>query len=128
MNEDMNEELAADNFIDGMVAEYSEAIEILANRSMDYRRFAVEMAKYSPSLFVKIASQIGTSSRAGDDEVLPPNDSRLDDAIISLMSRHQKVEAIRLHRTMTGQGLKESKDHCEALLEQHERQKRGCFS
>ena len=127
MNEDMNEELAADNFIDGMVAESSEAIEILANRSMDYRRFAVEIAKSSPALFVKIANQIGTSSRAGDDEVLP-DDSRLDDAIISLMIRHQKVEAIRLHRTMTGQGLKESRVYCEALLEQHERQKRGCFS
>lgn len=122
----MNEELAADNFIDRMVAEYSEAIEILANRSMDYRRFAVEMAKYSPSLFVKIASQIGTSSRADNDEGL--SDSRLDDAIVSLMSRNQKVEAIRLRRTMTGQGLKESKDYCEALLERHERQKGGCFS
>ena len=122
----MNEELAADNFIDGMVAEYSEAIEILANRSMDYRRFAVEIAKSSPALFVKVASQIGTSNRADDGE--GPFDQRLDDAIVSLMDRHQKVEAIRLHRTMTGQGLKESKDYCEALFEQHERQKGGCFS
>jgi ribosomal protein L7/L12 len=44
-----------------------------------------------------------------------PNDSP-NDAVVELLMRGKKIEAIKLHRELTGLGLRESKDEVEAVL------------
>ncbi len=43
----------------------------------------------------------------------------LDDEVLSLLRRGQKIGAIKLYREQTGAGLKEAKDAVEALARQH---------
>jgi len=44
-------------------------------------------------------------------------DRNLEDEVVSLLEREQKIEAIKLYRERTGVGLKEAKDAVEALAE-----------
>jgi ribosomal protein L7/L12 len=46
-------------------------------------------------------------------EVMPP--AQLDQALLLLVREGRKIEAIKLHREQTGLGLRESKDHIDAL-------------
>jgi ribosomal protein L7/L12 len=41
----------------------------------------------------------------------------LDICISALVRRGRKIDAIKLHRTYTGMGLKESKEYCERIQE-----------
>jgi ribosomal protein L7/L12 len=46
-------------------------------------------------------------------EVMPP--AQVDEALQALVREGRKIEAIKLHREHTGLGLRESKDHIDAL-------------
>lgn len=87
---------------------YAEAIEIIANQNADFRKIAVNLAKTFPEAF--LALHHGVVEQGAEQ-------GKLDRDIYDLYAAGNKVAAIKLHRTETGIGLKESKDYCDALFE-----------
>jgi ribosomal protein L7/L12 len=114
----MAKEEAVDDFIGQITSQYSEAIDLLTGKPINYERFAVEVAKSSPSLFVKIAKSIQFEDEAPiarKRDLYEQENERINRYLVDLMRSNKKVEAIKAYRSMTGTGLKEAKDYCDAL-------------
>jgi len=84
---------------------YGMAIDVLLDGEVDYRRMCITLAKELPELFLDVyaASRKSETTNAHRDKIL------------ELMRASKKVEAIKLHRTVTGLGLKDAKDAVEAI-------------
>jgi hypothetical protein len=84
---------------------YQQVIQLLigGQESIDYKGICMTLAKSAPTVFMALhrSSVVKTNG--------------LDTQLWDLMERGEKVQAIKLHRTETGMGLKESKDYCDAL-------------
>lgn len=130
----MGEVEAVGDFIGQITSQYCEAIDLLTGKPINYERFAIEIAKSSPGLFVKVAKLIQLEETpATQARVSCEQDERIDRYIVSLMRENKKVEAIKAYRSMFGVGLKEAKDYCDAKLiqyerDQYEREKNGVAS
>lgn len=81
---------------------YTKAIDLLMSGKLDFRSIAINLAKSNPELFVQIARD-GIHSEEWHCDV------------IDLIKQDKNVEAIKLTRTHTGYGLKDSKDVIDVL-------------
>lgn len=112
----MNDEATGEDFITRLTNEYGDAIRILMAEDIDHRQFAIEVAVAAPGLFLKVAKSLPTkaaghkSSRYEDAE-----QTKIDKYLTSLVKAGNKIEAIKVYRTMTGLGLKEAKDYVDQL-------------
>lgn len=86
---------------------YCRVIDLIDAGTINYRAVSMALAKVRPDVFLVIHDAVDGNS-ATEQEVM-------DRELLDMMDRGQKVEAIKLHRSATGFGLKESKDYCDAL-------------
>ena len=82
---------------------YSQAIQVLVNDKTEYRALAFEIAKANPKAVVKAAERLEVGFGWQRE-------------CASLMASDLKIAAIKRCRELTGMGLKEAKDACEALV------------
>lgn len=101
---------------------YAEAIDILMSDNVDYKEIAVALAKACPEVFVGIAN--GKRVTVKVDDAAYENFKR---EILTLIGAGEKIAAIKHCRTLTGYGLKEAKDYCDALDNGDEVVTPACF-
>ena len=112
----MNDEMAGEDFITRLSDEYGDAIRVLMAEEIDYRQFAIEVAVTAPGLFLKVAKSLPTKAAGHKfSQVEDAEQSKIDKYLISLVKAGKTIEAIKVYRTMTGLGLKESKDYVDQL-------------
>jgi ribosomal protein L7/L12 len=80
---------------------YSQAIQVLADSNTDFRAIAYEIAKANPKALAQAAERIKGVDWASQ--------------CIPLMRAGQKIEAIKLCRSLTGMSLIEAKNAVEAI-------------
>lgn len=92
---------------------YCRIIDMIEGNTVDYRGVGLALAKARPDIFVAIHDEIN-----GDTTVDGVNKEKaaMNAAIRSMYSAGDKVAAIKHCRTVTGWGLKEAKDYCDALF------------
>jgi ribosomal protein L7/L12 len=86
---------------------YCRVIDLIDAGTINHRAVSMALAKMRPDVFLTIHDAV---DGAGASEEL-----QLDHELLDIMARGNLVEAIKHHRTVTGMGLKESKDYCDAL-------------
>ncbi|CAB4192179.1 hypothetical protein UFOVP1244_6 [uncultured Caudovirales phage] len=85
---------------------YKSAIELLAKCDLDYRQIVYRIAWSNPKVLVN----------AIEGSIPPIRESRkLEDEVVSLLQIGKKINAVKLWRDHTGDGLKESKDAVESI-------------
>lgn len=77
---------------------YVRVIDILADPDCDHRKILIEVAKHYPAIIVEVVDH--ALSWQGE--------------VDRFLRRGEKISAIKLWRTETGDGLRESKDAVEA--------------
>lgn len=80
---------------------YKQAIEAVSSENVDWRQVAIEVAKMQPATFNEAVKR--TKPWIGECKALRDGPDT------------SKVDAIKLWRSMTGDGLKEAKEAVEAL-------------
>lgn len=84
-----------------MNSDYIKVIELLLNGSVNLRDVAVTLAKSDPALFLRLA---GVKEEAS-----------WHSTVMQLILNNERVNAIKIVREMTGLGLKNAKDVCDAV-------------
>jgi ribosomal protein L7/L12 len=89
-------------------------------RELDWKAVALEMAKVQPKLFVACAKRV-SPSHVLDDRVKNLAIGEVEKQVVYCVLHGggypaAKIKAIKLHRELTGAGLKESKDFIEELF------------
>lgn len=91
-----------------MKVSYKAAIEILTSTPpIDYRAVCIELAKENPEEFVKACGRLPVETNASVD---------IEAHVRAAYLRYNGnlLEAVRMHRALTGSSLKEAKDWCDA--------------
>jgi len=83
---------------------YAQAIQVLANSQADFKALIHEIAKVNPKAVASAAERLA-----------PKAETPWQVKALQFMRDDSKIEAIKYCRTMTGMGLKEAKEACEAL-------------
>ena len=83
---------------------YAEAIASLESQNLDFRRIVFEIAKRNPKALVDALKRIN-----------PVVEPKWVQECRDLIKADQFIAAIKHYRTMSGAGLKEAKDACDAL-------------
>lgn len=84
------------------VNSYIEAIELLINSDVDYKKVCVALAKQYPDIFVNLAKPVPVASWAM--------------AVVEHLENSRYVNAIKQVRETNGNSLKEAKDIVDNLL------------
>lgn len=84
---------------------YCMAVDILSN-TVDWKKVCLQIAKDSPSLFVRSFEKVNMSCK-----------DKNDDFLIELIRSGQFISAVKERRNQAGEGLKDAKDYCDALCE-----------
>jgi len=79
---------------------YAEAIDIITKDGTDFRALVLEIAKRRPKVVVDAANR----------------PSSMEQEILAIAQSGRKLDAIKLWRQRTGDGLKEAKDAVDALM------------
>ena len=82
---------------------YAQTIDIITSNTLEYKKIVQEIAKTSPSVFVKAFQKVY------------PNIERDDLEYIELLKQGLKIQAIKLRREKTGEGLREAKSYIDQL-------------
>lgn len=86
---------------------YCRVIDLIDAGTINHRAVSMALAKMRPDVFLTIHDAVdGTGANV---------EIQLDHELLDIMARGNLVEAIKHHRAVTGAGLKESKDYCDAL-------------
>lgn len=89
-------------------------------RDLDWKQVALEMAKVQPKLFAACAKRV-SPSHVLDDRVANPAIGEVEKQVVHRVLHGggypvAKIKAIKLHRELTGAGVKESKEFIEELF------------
>ena len=101
---------------------YGRAIDILMTGSVNYRDIAVALAKACPEVFVELANGTHQSYEQDTAEF-----AKFNAELLHLMLSGKKVAAIRQCCTVTGMGVKDSKNYVEAIEAGKEVDAPSCF-
>lgn len=85
---------------------YARAIDILMEGGINAKAMVIAIAKKNPQLFCELYDSCDPEAQERAD---------LDRQLIALLSAGKIVEAIKLRRSKTGEGLKEAKGYCDEL-------------
>lgn len=89
---------------------YGRVIDLIAEEAIDWRRIGLALAKANPSAFLVIHDTILAAPHSSEGRQV-----QMDQLCLELTREGRHVEAIKHCRAVTGWGLKEAKDHCDAL-------------
>jgi len=98
-------------------SKYNQIIDIITNPDTDYKTIAMEVARQYPTIFLKCS---GAKDEPKHENSTPHGSTyrdgfKVNEAIIDFIRRGRIVLAIKEYRTLTGLGLKESKDAINSL-------------
>jgi ribosomal protein L7/L12 len=82
---------------------YCKVIDLITTDKVDFKKIALGLAKECPEVFIALHESKSETLTSMEHELL------------TIMNSGTRVGAIKRHREMTGLGLKESKDFCDAL-------------
>ena len=85
-----------------MANNYASVIDIVADQSTDWRAIGIEAAKIAPSVIMSAARRV--------------KEGPWQEAAMPFIKDGQKIEAIKVCRSITGMSLSEAKDAVERLM------------
>jgi hypothetical protein len=102
---------------------YGLVIDLLMRGDVDFKTIGVELAKNQPETFLAMYQESKTapmSAAKQHSDMQEQLKTQMDKELTSTWASDNRVAAIKRCREITGWGLREAKDYCEALAGGHD--------